>query len=93
MIEEDVSEGQKVGSHRIVDARSRQVLSEGHTVGVRRHHPFPRIRTSEVVIETDREDDAIIQVAGYTLELDELPGLEEQPAFPSDRIDRADHVG
>ncbi len=93
VIEEDVREGQKIGWHRIVDALSARVLSEGQTVGVRRHHHVPRIRTSEVLIETDREDDAVIRVAGYNLGLDELPELEEQPAFPSDRIDRAGHVG
>lgn len=93
IIEEDVSEGQKIGWHRIVDALSARVLSEGQTVGVRRHHHFRRVRTSEVLIETDREDDAIVRVSGHYLGLRRMPDLEEQPPFPSDRIDRADHVG
>lgn len=91
-IQEDVSQGQKVGWHRIVDAESARVLAEGRTIGVHRVHAFPKVRTSGILIETDSEDDALVRVEAHFTGVEAIPSLEAQPDLESDKIDRADHI-
>ena len=93
VLEEDVREGQRVGRHRVRDAASGRVLAEGGTIGVRRVHAFPAVTTSAVVVETDVADAGLGRVEGHLTGVEAIPALEEQPPFPSDRIDRADQVG
>lgn len=94
VIEEDVSAGQRVGWHQVRDMATGQVLAEGGTIGVRRVHAFPGIRSSGIVIDTGAGTDArLARVEAHFTHTEAIPALEEQPAFPSDRIDRADHVG
>jgi alpha-L-fucosidase len=93
VLEEDVREGQRIGQHRVVDAASGQVLAEGGTVGVQRIHPFPTVTTSGIIVETDAVDATLARVEGHRTGVETIPALEEQPPFPTDRIDPADHVG
>jgi alpha-L-fucosidase len=93
VLEEDVREGQRVGRHQVLDAVTGRVLAEGGTIGVSRVHAFPVVTTSGIIVKTDGDDATLLRAEGHLTGVEAAPSLEEQPAFPSDRIDRADHVG
>lgn len=93
VLEEDLREGQRVGRHRVLDGVTGRVLAEGGTIGVRRVHAFPAVTTSDIVVETDAADAALLRAEVHRTGVEVAPSLEEQPPFPGDRIDRADHVG
>jgi alpha-L-fucosidase len=93
VLEEDVSAGQRIGRHRVVDAATGRVLAEGGTIGVRRVHAFPQTTTSGIIIETDTGDAMLSRVDAHLTGVESAPALEEQPPFPGERVDRADHVG
>jgi alpha-L-fucosidase len=92
VLEEVVSQGQRIGWHRVVDAASGRVLAEGGTIGVRRVHAFPEATISSIIIEIDAGA-ALLRVEAHLTGIEAVPALEKQPPFPVDRIDRADHVG
>jgi alpha-L-fucosidase len=77
---EDIEEGQRIASHRII-AGEDVLVTDVHTVGIRRIHAFPRIRTRTLTIETDHPAPRLKSVEGFRTGFERLPHLPsaEQP--------------
>ncbi len=91
VLEEDLREGQRADWHRVTDMETGRLLAEGQTIGIRRVHAFLKCRTSGIIVETG--GGTLRSANVYQTGVGAIPALEEQPPFPGDRVDDADHVG
>jgi alpha-L-fucosidase len=86
-IEEAIEDGQRIRQHRVLDARTGQVLVDGvYTVGSQRVHAFPRVTTDAIVIEVDDPLATLSRVDAFLTGTETLPPLEDQPAFDSSLV-------
>jgi alpha-L-fucosidase len=73
-LEEAIANGQRVRSHRIVDAASGGVIVEGvHTVGSQRVHAFPPVTTDRIHIEVDDPAARLDAVIAYRTRDEAVP--------------------
>jgi alpha-L-fucosidase len=76
-IVEDIEEGQRIASHRIT-AGERVLVSDVHTIGVRRIHAFLKVRTRTLTIETDHPSPRLVSVKGFRTGVERLPDLPSE---------------
>ena len=87
ILREAIEDGQRIGSHRIVDLRTGEPIVEGvFTVGCQRVHVFPAVTTDAIAIEIDDPAARLVAVEAHHTGIEAAPTLEEQPAFMNEKI-------
>lgn len=88
VLREAIEDGQRIGRHRVLDARTgRVIVDEVFTVGRQRVHAFPRVETDRLVIELDDPAGALVSVESHLTGVEAIPGLEPQPDMLAGKMD------
>ncbi|MFD0598660.1 alpha-L-fucosidase [Catellatospora coxensis] len=84
-LREDLTGGQRAGAHEVRCGEA--VVAAGHTVGVRRWHAFPAIRTRRLTVVLDDPHARLTAVTGFRTGHESSPALQRQPALDSSKVD------
>lgn len=84
-LREDLTTGQWAGAHEVRCGEA--VVAAGHTVGVRRWHAFPAIRTSRLTITLDDPRARLTAVTGFRTGHESTPALQRQPVLDVSKVD------
>lgn len=84
-LREDLTDGQRAGAHEVRCGEA--VVAAGHTVGVRRWHAFPAIRTRRLTVTLDDPHARLTAVTGFRTGHESPPALQRQPALDSSKVD------
>ncbi|WP_114855975.1 alpha-L-fucosidase [Brachybacterium sp. YJGR34] len=83
-IAEDITAGQRVRSHRVLDSDG-SVLAEGGTIGVRRLHRLPAaVEAAAVIVEVEGEGAALTAVQVHDATGAPVPALPEDFRAPTE---------
>ncbi|MEV4415223.1 alpha-L-fucosidase [Catellatospora sp. NPDC049609] len=84
-LREDLTSGQRVGGHQLHCGDA--VVACGHTVGVRRWHAFPTVRTRRLTVTLDDPAARLTAVTAFRTGHEALPRLAEQGLIDVSKMD------
>ena len=84
-LREDLTAGQRVDAHQVHQGDT--PVASGRTVGVRRWHAFPTIRTRHLTITLDDPHARLTAVTAFHTGHESLPALQPQPALQPSKMD------
>jgi alpha-L-fucosidase len=94
VLRESLERGQHIGSHRIRDGRTGEIVVDGvFTIGSQRVHVFPRMTTDRLVIEIDSPDGRLDGVEAHLTGVETVPALERQPEVMQEKHADPAHQG